>query len=138
MHVLSAKDTLSSHYWCLPARITLILAYLLHHVAHPNPSSESEEVQLAIQLCALLMLCYTESKGPSGGLGYGSENLGSSVDGGGNLGGNSKRGRKRKDPGTLHSTINLSRFSHPRFHWMHSNRVTPIIQMIHRLQHRLM
>jgi hypothetical protein len=127
VHVLSAKDTLSPHYWYLPAGITLILAYLLHHVAHPNPFSESEEVQLAIQLRALLMLHYTENnKGPLGGLGYGRGNLGSPVDGGGSLSGNSKRGQKRKDPAT-HSTINLSRFHVPHFHWMQRIRVTPII-----------
>ena len=71
VHILSVKNTLSHHYWCLPAGITPILAYLLHHIAHPNPSSESEEVWLAIQLRALLMLHYAESKGSSGGMGYG-------------------------------------------------------------------
>jgi hypothetical protein len=91
VHVLSAKDTLS-HYLRLPAGITPILTYLLHHVAHPNPFSKSKEVQLAIQLCTFLMLHYTERKGPSGGLGYGSGNLGSPVDGGGNLSSNSKQG----------------------------------------------
>jgi hypothetical protein len=125
VHVLSAKDTLSPHYWRLPAGITPILAYLLHRVAHPNPFSKSEEVRLAIRLRALLMLRYTESKGPSGGLGYGSGNLGSPVDGGGNFRSNSKRGRKRKDPATR-STVNLSRFPVPHFHQMQSIRVTPI------------
>lgn len=203
VHVLSAKDTLSAHYWRFPAGTAPILAYLLHHVAHPNPFSKYEEVRLAIQLRALLMLRYTESEGP-GGLGYGSGNLGSPVDSGGNLGGKRKRGRgrKRKYPWT-HSTVNpstslspimsavssiqgqtlqvrshcfrehrysrtrqnittynptptrtrsdrpktpitsvhyrfLSRLPHPHFHRTQSTRVAPIIQMIHRLQHRVM
>src|ERR1700733_8978720 len=65
---------------------------LLLSLPHPNPFSKSKEVQLAIQLCTFLMLHYTERKGPSGGLGYGSGNLGSPVDGGGNLSSNSKQG----------------------------------------------
>jgi hypothetical protein len=91
-HDLTANDSLPNHYWRIPAGITPILAYLLHHVAHPKPSSKSEEVQLAIQLRILLMQRYIDSGGPR----YGSGNSGSSVDGGSNGGEKRKRGRPKK------------------------------------------
>lgn len=91
-HDLTATHSLPNHYWRIPAGMTPILAYLLYHVAHPKPFSKSEEVRLAIQLRILLMQRFIDGGGP----GYGSGNLGSLVDGGGNGGEKRKRGRPKK------------------------------------------
>jgi hypothetical protein len=91
VHDLTATKMLPNHYWRVPVGTTSILAYLLHHVAHPNPSSKSEEVRLAIELRALLMR-YVRGGGP----GYGRGHLGGSLTGGGNVGNKSQRKRRKK------------------------------------------
>jgi hypothetical protein len=89
-HDLTATDMLPNHYWRVPAGTATILAYLLHHVAHPKPS-KSEEVRLAIELRALLMLRYINGGGP----GYGRGHLGGPFNGGGNVGNKSERNLRK-------------------------------------------